>query len=494
MLRLFEKFLYSSSYAILLGIYPMLTLYVSNIDQVGRAALFVPLILSAVFAALMLGLFARITKNKFAAGLMTSVVLISFFSYGHAINALQDGGIDLPAWISFLVWLSASAGWIAAAGRIHPRDLRSNTPALNLIVIILLLFPLFKVLRYGSFSLIPFAPKTDHAQTLTAETKPDIYYIILDSYGRADILKELYGYDNGSFLGALEETGFYVAECAQSNYHLTMLSLGSALNMDYLPMLSDEFAPEKTDRFYLFKALNENAVLRALESSGYQTVAFATGFPWTELSGADQFYAPQYALPIDEFGILALKTTLVRVVDDLNLINLDDITAERHRARSRLVFSSFDDLANMPGPKFVFVHILLPHPPYVFDAQGNPTSPDSVRDADGYPAQTAYVSAEILEGVRTLIAQSAIPPVIILQGDHGPFYADITERKKILNAYYLPDHSDQLYAGISPVNTFRVVFNALFGTTYPLLEDVSYVSDLPYAYDFRVVPNSCPSK
>jgi hypothetical protein len=40
---------------------------------------------------------------------------------------------------------------------------------------------------------------------------PDVYYFILDSYTRADLLKEAYGYDNSPFLDALRERGFYVA-------------------------------------------------------------------------------------------------------------------------------------------------------------------------------------------------------------------------------------------------------------------------------------------
>jgi hypothetical protein len=62
---------------------------------------------------------------------------------------------------------------------------------------------------------------------------------------------------------------------------------------------------------------------------------------------------------------------------------------------------------------------------------------------------------------------------------------------KILNAYYLPGHADQLYTSISPVNTFRVVLNSYFGTNFPLLEDVSYYSSLSCHYDFTVMPDTC---
>jgi hypothetical protein len=68
---------------------------------------------------------------------------------------------------------------------------------------------------------------------------PDIYYIILDGYGRSDVLRDLYGLDEGPFLRALQEDGFYVADKSRSNYGQTSLSFASALNMSYLAGLGE---------------------------------------------------------------------------------------------------------------------------------------------------------------------------------------------------------------------------------------------------------------
>jgi hypothetical protein len=55
----------------------------------------------------------------------------------------------------------------------------------------------------------------------------------------------------------------------------------------------------------------------------------------------------------------------------------------------------------------------------------------------------------------------------------------------ILNAYYLPDFDhEQLYDEITPVNTFRVVFNQYFGTEYGLLRDQGYFSTMRRPYKF----------
>ncbi|HUG33188.1 MAG TPA: hypothetical protein VMJ90_00355, partial [Anaerolineales bacterium] len=45
----------------------------------------------------------------------------------------------------------------------------------------------------------------------------------------------------------------------------------------------------------------------------------------------------------------------------------------------------------------------------------------------------------------------------------------------ILNTYYVNEAAKKdLYPVITPVNTFHVIFNNYFGTSYPLLEDFSY--------------------
>ena len=76
---------------------------------------------------------------------------------------------------------------------------------------------------------------------------PDIYYIILDAYGRSDVLQTTYGIDNSVFLSQLQELGFYVAECSMSNYAQTELSLSSSLNLNYLQSHGNTFTPGKNN-------------------------------------------------------------------------------------------------------------------------------------------------------------------------------------------------------------------------------------------------------
>jgi len=88
---------------------------------------------------------------------------------------------------------------------------------------------------------------------------------------------------------------------------------------------------------------------------------------------------------------------------------------------------------------------------------------------------------------------SSNPPIIILQGDHGPaFYTTskiettcLSERTSILNAYYLPNlHINPLYEHITPVNSFRVIFNAYFSTHFELQDDLIFYNGNSKGFTF----------
>ena len=97
----------------------------------------------------------------------------------------------------------------------------------------------------------------------------------------------------------------------------------------------------------------------------------------------------------------------------------------------------------------------------------------------------------MLQAVDTIIADSKMPPIIIIQGDHGPWLQPDDKHLWILNAIYFPDHKDKLYSTISPVNTFRFVFDTYFGGKYNILDDISYYSPVPDVNNFSKMPYPC---
>ena len=153
----------------------------------------------------------------------------------------------------------------------------------------------------------------------------------------------------------------------------------------------------------------------------------------------------------------------------------------------------------------MFAHLLIPHPSYVFGPNGEYIfdqndifGPETdyplgdTTDLTGYPNAINFIDKEMLVIVDQIIANSKTPPIIIIQGDHGSFrYNTQAQRMTILNAYYLPGIHAPLYPTITPVNTFRIIFDSYFGQDYPLLKDASWYSPANDHYNYELVPNEC---
>lgn len=491
-------------YPILIALFSVLSLTSYNIREIFIGGIVRPLVFSLLVAGIIYWIAFLAVRNIHRAALISAAALLLFFTYGQVYSAFEGKTIlGLALFrhrVLFPLFLLIGAGgvfWIRRRVK-HP-----DAPAhvLNLLSIFLLIYPawiiastLFQQFLADSSSRNTAAPESADA----AGARPDVYYIILDGYGRQDILKTLFGYDNSAFIDGLRERGFYVAECSQSNYAHTMYSLSSSLNHEYLDTLG---AANDAERIALLK---HGAVRAAFESLGYSIVAFPTGWSMTEWTDADIY--PDYGrsfTTLTEFETLYLDTTMLRVATDYDRLNSK--TTPYSQARRLRVLSMIETLKEIPtreGSYFVFAHFVIPHPPYSFGADGewleinaDTASYDEISRA--YINQVEYISGEILAIVDVLQRESDVPPVIILQGDHGP-PPDLTNdpaiKMPILNAYSLPgvDQDQALYPSISPVNSFRVVLSRYFGADLPLLDDLSYFAPNQDRERIGLFPNSCP--
>ncbi|HEX5942743.1 MAG TPA: sulfatase-like hydrolase/transferase, partial [Anaerolineales bacterium] len=473
--------------------------------------------LSGLFAVLLLFVCWFFLRNWQAAGVVATICLILFLTYGHLYDYISDlevGGFLIGRHrYLVMLWLALAllgSWWAFRKARSYP----SLTSTLNLMSLVLVAMPVVQLAFYQvRTASVQRAEAADGQQTQVVANiqKPensqlrDVYYIILDAYGRSDVLLNTLGYDNSDFLRKLEDMGFYVAECAQSNYAKTDLSLSSSLNLDYVTALDPALTPENTDRVPLWNMIKDNAVQEKFRSLGYTTIAFETGFYFSQLSNLDIFYTPERG-GFNEFEILYVRTTLLRLLDDAGWLRRFHYTPE-DRKRELILFDleKLRDIPGMPGPKFVFAHLVIPHQPFVFGPDGEPlVIPEKVHKGQtyyterdyraGYVNQITFISDQIARVVKGILENSTVPPIIIIQGDHGPSHFDNVTRMGILNAYYFPDALPGLYARITPVNSFRLLFNTYFGEDLNLLEDVSYYSEYPEAYQFEIIPNQCQGK
>lgn len=192
-------------------------------------------------------------------------------------------------------------------------------------------------------------------------------YIILDGYARADILKEVYGLDNRDFLRFLTDRGFYVAEQSRSNYLRTALSLASSLNLMYLDELAEQKGPRSTDWKPLRVMINDSFTFRQLKSIGYAVISFSTGYSFTDISTADKTLSPGFS--VNDFQNVLIGSTPLSAL----LLGMQYAT---HRERILYSLEHLPRVTSLEGSKFVFVHVLAPHPPFVFGLNGEPIHPN----------------------------------------------------------------------------------------------------------------------
>jgi hypothetical protein len=497
---------------ILFAVYPVLALLAHNIEEIKITTGIRALVLTALASLVILFALRLVLKDWPRAGLLTSLILILFFSYGQVYAFLEQTpifGINLGRHR----FLLPALGLILILGTLwllrSKRELWPANQSLNLISAFLVALPIFQLVIFGA-QVIPAlstnqGPEADIGGLHLPQSQkpPDIYYIILDTYTRADIFDEIYEFNNKEFINQLREMGFYVAACSQSNYSQTRLSLASSLNMQYLDPYLKDFSTHSEEMANILPLTRHSAVRQALENLGYLTVSFETGHLPTQWEDTDYYLSPNAGLFSDaenlgrlsEFEVMLLKTSAGLLLTDAATglpQRFGDVSHsywQIYRDRILYTMDRLESVPTIPGPKFVFAHILAPHPPYVFGPDGNLVQEEKGKII-GYRDQVAYVNKRMVPLLQSLIANSEVPPIIILQGDHGVGSFTHHDRMAILNAYFLPNGGDQkLYEMISPVNSFRVVFNHYFGGDYPLLEDSSHYTISREPYQFELVPS-----
>jgi hypothetical protein len=527
-------------YPLVAAIYPIVAIYARNAEGVPVSQLVWPLALLTLAAILVFSIARLVVRDSARAGLVTVVAFVFFHTaallpdfvdeslyYLSRFWVMTDFHVSRPLVVGIELLAAIAVCWVVLKACKSPAML---TPYLNVFALVLIAMPTVAAVRIvareparaerpedrfsfadranaqsGQLAADPAVKPPGEVKTIAADhERPDIYYIILDGYARTDVMRELFGFDNRPFLERLRKRGFYVADQSTANYCQTPLSLSSSMNGVYL---NDRIPPTARDKSQLSRWIGDGTVVRTLRGLGYRFVTFATGFEETEQPHADVYLSPSPYISAFHRMIIN-RTPLVWAVPGEQHRDEFDFMRER----TLFLLDQVPRLAREEQPTFTFAHILSPHPPFVFGENGEDVSPhgrlcqltdgDHYREiygdrhtyATGYRNQAAFITARVESMIDRILANSRRPPVIILQSDHGSGLnlstnsveqTDLHERMSILNAYYLPGaEKPALYPSISPVNSFRVVFNAYFKAGLELLPDRSYYStwDDPFLF------------
>lgn len=502
----------------LFAVYSVLGVYSQNASQVPLDWMWRSLAIVVLIAALVYWLLNTKFEDAEYAGWATTLFIIWLFS-GHVYLLLlgQSSFWRSPLGGALAVLLFSSVLLLFAGrwlwGKITNR--KTITVFLNVVSLALVLFSGWTIgsTLFRSISQVrAIKERVNDIASPTIHTDrvfPDIYFIVLDGYGRADTLRDLYGFDNSDFASFLRDSGFYVADQSTPNYPQTELSISSSMNLNYLDSFVDGFG-DTSDRSPLRELLQHSVLRRILKEQGYTFVALPSAALFAQITDADIYY-DSVSGGVNEFEGVILSSTLVGVFAEAWGT---DLPVQGYNLHKRYILSGFGALQTvpeLPGPKFVFAHILSPHPPFIFGRGGNfvpPDRPYSTWDASLYTGdreeykksyidQMVFVNSEMKKVVNSILEKSKNPPIIIIMGDHGPgAYYDmlelddscLMERFSILNAYYFPDGNyELLYPSITPINSFRVVLDQYLETDMDLLENRNYFASWLSPYQFADV-------
>ena len=461
-------------YCFLFGPSIIFFLYTHNYPNVFLEGTIRSLLVSACISGVLFGaIYYLFKKNQHKAGFITLLIMIPVFSYGlfyEFFEALYFKGkwpfANIHRYLlSFLILFYGMLYILFARAK---RTYYSTTFPINIFILIIILINGINLFAKNSSKPISnhIENNSEDVKNNLSDTFPDIYYIILDGYANDETLKKNYSYPNNSLTLFLKKNGFYVASESRGNYLVTSESLASSLNYMYLDSLI-----KKNDA--TTELVYKNKVSLYLKRMGYKIVHINSGYSVT----SQNYYADENISlkSLNEFERTLLKYTIFRL-DDLLGYTQYNILKEQ--------FSSIHDLIKIKGPKFVFIHIVSPHPPYVCDENGNFKRSTRLINSwwqprEDYVSQTKYVNRNIQNFITAAVAYQNKKPIIIIQSDHGPWMKShsLTEvynaRSLILNAYCIPYHwRNKLYKTITPVNSFPFIFNNLFTDSIPMIKDI----------------------
>jgi hypothetical protein len=502
---------------LLFAVYPVLFLYAHNSTNLPVEVLGRPLLAALVLGVSAVALAQVVVRDATRGALLASAMMLFWGGYGHVLALLPAAGrIGETLGHHRVLWplgFILLSGLACALRREHPNRIRTRYLALAAKGMSLTLVGASLLSISWGLGQDFRRPSTEGDRSnpvlgFEANLDPteDIYHIVLDGYGRADVLDDLYELDNRPFLAALRTRGFCVADSAHSNYAQTLLSVVSTLSGRYMEVGDIAADGDGTDRRQLSGHLREIMRQHSLVSGGAWTRAFATGYSATEILNADEYLAPTISL--NEFGRALVAMTPLDALLNLAESRYGDVL---HRRRVEFTFEHLPVARDAPPRAYTFAHIIAPHPPFIF-APLEATAGAVVSLADGshlvgeggltvdqyrqaYRAQVEAVNERLLKAVDAILANGR-RSVILVHGDHGPgsllqwedAVPDSTaarERFSILLALRMSDgDTTACWPSMSPINAIRVMENRLYGTRRDILPDRSFFSTWDRPFDF----------
>ena len=429
-----------------------------------------PLLVAAVGALLLAAVLALLTRDVRIGSTLASAVVV----------------LASAMWLPVLI-VACVALWIALVAllrRVTKRSMQPGVLSIRTAARVTAMFSLFFV----GVSLVASIPTAIGSVSFEARparasasgpNTPEIVVLLLDGYPRSDVLSDGFGIDNTDFEAALSGMGFDVKEESRSNYSATWPTIASMMNgayLDEIPLLQP-FPSDQTEQYQvLSKAIDTSKLPKILRAEGYEVAWVPGPFEDVALNTADR--------TISEGQLTAFELSLLRHSPLLPavLTVAPDILLEQHRDRIEHAFAQVPRLATNDGtPTLGVVHVVSPHPPITFAADGSLAEPAAclpscslwalVDDEQwaAFPGQIEHLNRLIVSALEEAIAANP-EAVIVVMSDHGtsPPGADDSLALDNFTAIRLPNDPDRIPSDVSVVNLLPEVLNAVIDADLPI--------------------------
>ncbi len=505
---------------LVLAAYPIVFLYGENLGEASPGDLILPLALVLGGTIVLYGLLRLLMGTAGRAALAASLIVIGALEYGRIVTALARTPLGGGRLLIAVALVAIVLLVVIVRTR---RDLAPINRILDVLSIVLLVVASSGVLAWevpralGSGTSAGIGVPTPSAGTGSngaPKTTRDVVYIVVEDIGSPRTLARDYGLTDPSAFDWLDDLGFQVPSRSATNYGKTIHMLASTFNMTYLDDVATRVGTGSSDYHPLFDLVDDNAVARFLKAQGYRYIHIGSWWDPTEASSlADVNYGVEATS--DFLNAFVATTVVPEIVERLPRFGIRLPGTDGRDIQYDGAIEGFRrllEVRDVAGPKFIFAHVLIPHDPFVFNADGSRATVAQTRSrtpAQQFLEQALYANRRLEEVARAYLERPpAEQPILIIQTDEGPnpprFVADedrfdwrgatdeeLQIKFGVLNAFFLPDLAEA-EAAIEPtmttVNTFRFVFDRYFGADLPLLPDRLYqYRDKSHPYDFTDV-------
>lgn len=499
--------------------FQILTVYSINVNEAHLSSVILALFSALLFTVLLFLSASFITADKRLSAVLVTFYVFLFFAYGRILDILIGYPVlGLPLgrnryFIPLYVFIAVAGTLWAFRSKWCKKNLGEITYYLNILSIVLIMSAVLTAAinfdwttlggNENAQSKSHTAGKEVHQITKKSEntSKPNVYFLIFDSYVNHRVMKKYYGWDNSGLVNALIERGFSVNNEARSNYCFTGGSIGSTLSMRYFH--EDEgFRKAYNQASYLGQFYDHNEVMERFKSEGYDVLS-------NQGNHRRINEKIEKSLLPDDFLQLVIHISILRTLEK-------ELITDNLRQDILSMLEGLKQFEKPNKPVFIYLHYEIPHEPFIFNADGS--RPKYFESAFGkfedkvkYVEQAKFAETQIIE-IVDILKQRDPTAVIIVQADHGyggrldDIYLDrnslaagsedhkkppteyIDQRFGILSAIHLPP-GIVIPEKITPVNLFRYLFNGLFDAKLEILPDKAFFTVIKQPYYFHDVTN-----